>query len=146
MDTVSKQKRKEIMSKIKNRDSKIELIFRRKLWQLGFRYRKNSGKYFGKPDIILKKSKIVIFIDSCFWHGCKKHCRMPSSNKKYWTNKITRNKNRDQRVNKYYKQKGWKIIRVWEHDINDKLTIRSFGLREFAPNPSSRSPKRKNKN
>lgn len=117
MDTVQKQKRSEIMSKIKNKDSKIEILFRKKLWKLGFRYRKNSGKYFGKPDIVFKKHKTVIFIDSCFWHGCKKHCRMPSSNKKYWKNKIGRNKNRDQQVNKYYKQKGWKIIRIWEHDI-----------------------------
>ncbi len=129
MDTVAKRKRSEIMSKVKNKDSKIEILFRKKLWKCGFRYSKNSGKYFGKPDIVLKKYKTVIFIDSCFWHGCKKHCRMPSSNKKYWQYKIKRNKERDKQVNKYYRQKNWKIIRIWEHDINKaRLTNKFFAL------------------
>ena len=69
----SKNKRSEIMSKVRSKGSKIEIEFRKKLWQAGFRYRKNATKYFGKPDIVLPKYKTVIFIDSCFWHGCKKH-------------------------------------------------------------------------
>jgi len=126
-DTVSKKKRSEIMSKIRSKDSKIEIAFRKTLWSEGFRYSKNSSKYFGKPDLILKKYKIVIFLDSCFWHGCKKHCRMPATNKKYWTEKIERNKQRDKEVNKYYKRLGWKIFRIWEHEIQknfDKVTSR----------------------
>ncbi|MDP2820879.1 MAG: very short patch repair endonuclease [bacterium] len=118
-DTVSKKKRSEIMSRIKSKDSKIEIDFRKSIWEAGFRYRKNSTKYFGKPDIVLPKYKTVIFIDSCFWHGCKKHCRFPSSNKKYWINKIERNKTRDKEVNKYYKKSGWQVIRIWEHKIKN---------------------------
>lgn len=119
-DIVSKNKRSEIMSRIKNKDSKIEVLFRKDLWRQGFRYSKNSKKYFGKPDIVLLKHKTVIFIDSCFWHGCKKHCRIPAANKKYWVNKIERNKERDKEVNKYYKKSDWKIFRIWEHDLKRK--------------------------
>ena len=110
------------MSRIKNKDSKIEILFRKELWKAGFRYRKNSGKYFGKPDIVLPKYKIAIFVDSCFWHGCKKHCRIPTARKKYWTAKIEGNIARDKEVLKHYKKQGWKIFRIWEHDLQNKPT------------------------
>ena len=116
-DTVSKKKRSEIMSKVRSRDSKIEIDFRKAIWKAGFRYSKNPTKYFGKPDLVLKKHKIVIFVDSCFWHGCKRHCRLPATRKKYWTEKIERNKQRDKEVNRHYKKIGWKVIRVWEHNL-----------------------------
>ena len=126
MDIVPKQKRSEIMSKVKNKDSRIEVLFRKELWRRGFRYSKNSGKYFGKPDIVLKKHKTVIFIDSCFWHGCKKHCRMPSSNQTYWQEKIQRNKKRDKEVNRHYRKNDWRIVRIWEHDINSSKTLQKI--------------------
>ncbi|MCK4781396.1 very short patch repair endonuclease [Candidatus Parcubacteria bacterium] len=93
----------------------------------GLRYRKNPKGYFGKPNLVLKKYKTVIFIDSCFWHSCKKHCRLPAIRRKYWTEKIERNKKRDKEVNRYYKKIGWKIIRVWEHDLqkNYRNTLKS---------------------
>ena len=116
-DIFSKKKRSEIMSKVKSKDTKIEIEFRKAIWKTGFRYRKNPSGYFGKPDLISKKNKTIIFIDSCFWHGCKKHCLLPSTRKKYWLPKIERNKQRDKEVNRYYKKLGWKIIRVWEHRI-----------------------------
>lgn len=122
-DTVSKKKRSEIMSKVKSKDSKIEVDFRKAIWKKGFRYRKNPTKYFGKPDIVLPKHKTAIFIDSCFWHGCKRHCRLPSARKKYWTTKIERNKERDKKVNRHYRKMGWKIIRVWEHEIKNTDSI-----------------------
>ncbi|MCX6731716.1 MAG: very short patch repair endonuclease [Candidatus Parcubacteria bacterium] len=125
-DTVSKKKRSEIMKAVKSKETKIEIAFRKVLWQRGFRYRKNSAKYFGKPDIVLKKYKTVIFIDSCFWHGCKKHCRMPTAKRNYWKNKIERNRQRDKEVNKYYKKLGWKLFRFWEHDLKNfpRLNLR----------------------
>lgn len=124
-DTISKKKRSEIMSKVKSKDSKIEIDFRKAIWKAGFRYRKNPTKYFGKPDIVLPKHKTAIFIDSCFWHGCKRHCRLPTARKKYWTAKIERNKERDKEVNRHYRKIGWKIVRVWEHNLlknSDKST------------------------
>jgi len=61
--------------------------------------------------------KTTIFVDSCFWHGCKKHCRIPSVRKNYWTQKIARNAERDKKVSKHYKKQGWKIVRIWEHEL-----------------------------
>ena len=117
MDKVSEEKRSEIMRAVKSRDSKIELEFRRALWRHGFRYRKNAKNYFGKPDIVLKRYKTVIFIDSCFWHGCAEHLRMPTSRQDYWVKKIERNKKRDSEVNDYYQNSGWTVLRLWEHDV-----------------------------
>lgn len=131
-DIFSKTKRSYIMSKVKNKDSKIEIALRKELWKEGYRYRKNSTKYFGKPDIVLPKYKTVIFVDSCFWHGCKKHGSMPATRTDFWKKKIARNKERDKEVNRHYKKESWQVIRVWEHklkkdfnktfsDINKKL-------------------------
>ena len=128
-DIFSKEKRSEIMSRIKSQDSKIEILFRKQLWRHGFRYRKNSGKLFGKPDIVLKKHETVIFIDSCFWHGCKKHCRIPTARKKYWVQKIERNKERDKQVGKIYRNQKWKIFRVWEHQINEERKLEETIIR-----------------
>jgi len=119
-DIFTKKKRSEIMSKVKSKDSKIEIAFRKELWRNGFRYLKNSTKYFGKPDIVLLKYKTVIFVDSCFWHGCKKHGSIPKSRKDFWMKKIERNKTRDKEVNRVYKKEGWRVMRVWEHDLKDK--------------------------
>lgn len=116
-DIFSKKKRSEIMSRVGSKDSKIEVEFRKALWKEGFRYRKNPRKYFGKPDLVLKKYRTVIFIDSCFWHGCKKHGSLPATNKKFWEQKIEKNKQRDKEVNKYYKKIGWNVIRIWEHEL-----------------------------
>ncbi len=107
------------MSRVRSKDSKIEVDFRKAVWKAGFRYRKNPTKYFGKPDLALKKRKTVIFIDSCFWHGCKKHCRMPSSNRNYWNRKIAGNMKRDKEVNRCYKDRGWVCLRFWEHELKD---------------------------
>lgn len=109
------------MSRVRSKDSKIEVSFRKELWKRGFRYRKNSSKYFGKPDIVLRKYKAVIFIDSCFWHGCKKHCRIPSDRKEYWERKIKKNIARDKEVSKYYQKSEWRIFRIWEHRLGKNM-------------------------
>ncbi len=123
MDKISKKARSSLMSKIKNKETKIEKDFRKILWKKGIRYRKNSSKHFGKPDIVITSKKTAIFIDSCFWHGCKKHCRTPEANHNYWVDKINRNKIRDKEVNCYYKKINWKIKRIWEHQLKNKEQI-----------------------
>jgi len=126
-DTLSKERRSRLMSRICSTETKIEVEFRKKLWRFGFRYSKNSTKYFGKPDLALPKYKTVIFIDGCFWHGCEKHCRIPLSNVDYWYAKIRQNKNRDQEVVRFYKMHGWRMIRIWEHDLkNEKFIQRTI--------------------
>jgi len=120
-DKFSKKKRSEIMSKVKGKDTKLEIEFRKELWKVGLRYRKNVTKMLGKPDLYFPGKKIVVFLDSCFWHGCREHCRMPNSNIKYWEKKIERNKKRDKEVTKYYENNGFKIIRIWEHEIKENF-------------------------
>ncbi len=111
------------MGKIRSKETKIEVLFRKNLWKAGYRYRKNASGYFGKPDVLLRRYKTVIFIDSCFWHGCKKHFKLPASKRKFWKEKIERNRKRDAQVNRHYKKNGWKIVRVWEHDLRNKLEL-----------------------
>lgn len=105
------------MGRIRGKDTKIEIVTRKALWRKGFRYRKNSTQFFGKPDIVFKKYKTVIFLDSCFWHGCKIHGTWPKTRKLFWQNKLGKNKQRDQEVNRYYKKINWNVLRVWEHSI-----------------------------
>ena len=111
--------------------SLLEGIVSKELWKHGFRFRRNTKNLFGKPDISIKKYKVVIFIDSCFWHQCPIHGNMPKSNIEYWQNKLNRNKNRDIEVNDYYINKGWKIKRIWEHEIKNDLDHVINDLVEF---------------
>jgi DNA mismatch endonuclease (patch repair protein) len=120
-DKFSKDVRSRIMSSIRSQDTKIEITFRKTLWSAGYRYRKNSSKMLGKPDVVLRKYKTVIFIDSCFWHRCPYHFKKPKSNLRYWNPKIKRNKERDKEVTYWYRRKGWKVLRFWEHRVNKSL-------------------------
>jgi DNA mismatch endonuclease, patch repair protein len=121
VDNVSKEKRSQIMKAIKHKETKLESRITKELFKRGIRYRKNRRDLFGVPDISVKKWKLVIFIDSCFWHGCPIHIRLPKSNEDYWKEKITRNMKRDSEVTSYYKENGWNILRIWEHEIKDDI-------------------------
>ena len=105
------------MRAVKGKETRLEKDFRKHLSTLGFRYRKNVATMPGKPDVVFSKKKIVIFVDSCFWHGCKKHCRIPATQRKYWLQKIKGNILRDKKITTYYQKEGWKIFRFWEHDF-----------------------------
>lgn len=122
-DIFTKKQRSEIMSKVRGKETKMEIHIRKALWKKGFRYRKNVSGYFGKPDILLKKFKTVIFLDSCFWHGCIKHGSLPKTRAKFWKEKIERNKERDREVSRYYKKEGWNVLRIWEHEIKKDMEI-----------------------
>ncbi|QPA30053.1 very short patch repair endonuclease [Thermaerobacillus caldiproteolyticus] len=116
VDTVSKERRREIMQSVRSQSS-LENLVSRELWKRGIRFRKNVKSLFGTPDIAIKKYKIVIFIDSCFWHACELHGRIPKSNQEFWRKKLERNKQRDKEVQEYYLKRKWHIKRVWEHEI-----------------------------
>lgn len=116
MDSISKEKRSEIMSKIHSRDTVPEMEIRKSLHRAGFRYRACDKKYPGSPDIILPKYYSVIFINGCFWHGhndCQLF-RFPKSNQIFWIKKISRNKERDRLVLKEYNERCWRVCIVWE--------------------------------
>jgi DNA mismatch endonuclease (patch repair protein) len=115
-DNLSKANRIKNMSAIRS-VSKLEDNIAKTLWIRGFRFRRNVRDMFGNPDISIKKYKLVVFIDSCYWHGCELHGNMPKSNIEYWANKLERNKKRDLIVNDYYRSKDWNILRLWEHEF-----------------------------
>lgn len=119
-DIMSKEQRTKNMKAIKSQ-SKLENQFTKNLWNEGLRFRKNVRDLYGKPDIAIKKYKIVIFIDSCFWHKCPIHFTRPKSNQEFWDKKLARNVERDQEVNEYYIKEGWHIKRIWEHEIRKNL-------------------------
>ncbi|SDM80262.1 very short patch repair endonuclease [Sediminibacillus halophilus] len=130
VDTVSKEKRSEMMGKIKA-TSKLENKVSKALWHKGYRFRKNDRSLFGTPDISIKKYKVVIFIDSCYWHACPIHGKIPKSNVEFWENKFSKNKARDKRVNAYYRQMNWNILRIWEHELKDDFWGTMNNLLQF---------------
>jgi len=73
----------------------------------------------GKPDFAFRRERVAVFVDGCFWHGCRWHCRMPKSKQEYWQPKIARNKARDKEVNKTLREAGWLVHRIWEHALDD---------------------------
>ncbi len=118
-DTLSKEERSRVMAKVKSRDTKPEKKVRSLLSSLGFRFRLCQKNLPGKPDIVLKKYKTVVFVHGCFWHGhenCKK-ARVPKSNVEFWKNKIERNKQRFNEVAGQLRAQGWKVVVVWECEI-----------------------------
>lgn len=121
-DNLTEAQRRKNMQAIRSSNTKMENYITKELWRRGFRFRKNVKDLLGKPDIAIKKYKVVIFFDSCFWHGCDIHCVYPKSNTEYWIPKIQKNIQRDQSINNYYKNKGWHILRIWEHEVKqDKV-------------------------
>ena len=117
-DNLSKELRSKNMKQIKS-VSKLEDRFSSGLWRSGIRFRRNDRNLFGTPDISIKKYKIVIFVDSCFWHQCPLHGNMPKSNVEFWEAKLKRNVERDQEVNEHYMEDEWTIIRIWEHELKN---------------------------
>ncbi|MGP1991640.1 very short patch repair endonuclease [Zobellia laminariae] len=115
--------RSKIMSKIKGKNSKPELAFRKALYAAGYRYRIDYNKLIGKPDIVLKKYKTVIFIDGEYWHGYNWEERKPKvkTNREFWIAKIERNIQRDQEVNRELDLLEYKVFRFWETEIKKEL-------------------------
>ena len=116
MDTMSKKQRHNNMAAIHSKDTKPELIVRKYLFAHGFRYRLNLNRLPGHPDIVLRKYRTCIFVNGCFWHGhtdCR-YFRLPTTNRRFWTDKIARNRTRDIRDQKRLADMGWHCITVWE--------------------------------
>lgn len=124
MDTLTKEQRSKNMRNIKSKDTSIEMLLRKTLWHKGYRYRKNYKKLPGKPDIVLTKYKIAIFCDSEFFHGKDWEVLKPrlekGDNSEYWVKKISRNRERDDEINKQLLFAGWTVIRFWGKDIKRK--------------------------
>ncbi len=121
-DTVSEKKRSEIMKANKpkgNKSTELKLIqLFKKLNMKG--WRRNYQILGSKPDFIFPKKRIAIFADGCFWHGHNCRNLTPKQNSEYWQKKIENNRIRDKQINERLERKGWKVIRVWECEINGK--------------------------
>ena len=127
-DHISPEHRSWNMSRIKGKDTSIEVQVRSWLFSRGFRFRKNDKRYPGKPDIVLPKYKTVIFINGCFWHrheGCK-YSTTPKTNTEYWEKKFQRNVENDKIHQQQLEEMGWKVIVVWECSLNASIFERTM--------------------
>ena len=127
MDGLTPERRSWNMSRIRSKDTKIEVKVRQYLFSKGFRFRKNDKRYPGKPDIVLPKYKTIIFVNGCFWHMHKdcKQGRLPKSNIEFWEEKLTRNAKNDKLHQDQLIDLGWDVIVLWEcelkHDFESKM-------------------------
>ena len=127
------------MAAIRGKDTKPEMIVRKGLWRMGFRYRLNHKRLPGHPDLVLKKYRTCIFVNGCFWHGHNVDitifentdcCKIPKSNREFWIEKIRRNKERDIDEQKRLAEMGWHCITIWECEL--KPSKREATLKSLA--------------
>lgn len=122
-DKITKEKRSWNMSRIKGKDTGIEVLVRKRLFSLGYRYRKNDKRLPGKPDIVFPKYKTAVFIHGCFWHmhsNCK-IARIPKSNTDFWIKKLNHNVEKDKCNKQQLENSGWRVITIWECEIEKDL-------------------------
>lgn len=108
------------MSKIRSNWTRQEIMVHERLVEMGTPHIMHP-KMTGRPDILFMLSKTVVFLDGCFWHGCPTCYKEPDSNKEYWRKKIYRNEQRDKLVRSELETEGWKVLRIWEHDLKHKF-------------------------
>jgi DNA mismatch endonuclease (patch repair protein) len=125
VDRYTEEKRSEIMSRVRNKDTVIEKTVRSWLHGCGYRFRLHVRNLPGCPDVVLSKYKTVIFVHGCFWHqhqGCKKAV-LPKTNVEFWRNKLGRNVIRDEEIKKQLERIGWRVIVIWQCEVNslDKM-------------------------
>lgn len=113
--------RSEQMRRIEGVNTRPELTLRRALWGRGFRYRINYRIGRTSADLVFVRAKVAVFVDGCFWHGCPEHYTKPRSNPEFWRRKLADNVERDSRNTRLAEGKGWKVLRIWEHEIWDDL-------------------------
>lgn len=131
------------MSRIRGRDTSPEVQLRSAVWRLGLRYRVNQRVAGIRPDLIFPRSRLAIFVDGCFWHGCPEHYVRPrSSTADFWASKLMQNTARDERQLKHLQNEGWRVVRVWEHEVRHSPTATALLVREAMlgnlDNPSER--------
>jgi len=145
-DVFSQKKRSQVMAAIRssgNKDTELKLaaIFR----AAGITGWRRHQPVPGRPDFVFPRARVAVFVDGCFWHGCPKHGRNPASNREYWLPKLARNRARDIAITKALRRAGWRVLRLWEHDLSDSARavrkVRSTILRIDFSHPKQRSGK-----
>lgn len=120
-DVFSKEKRSWIMSRVKGRDTKPEMLVRSFVHRMGFRFRVHRRDLPGNPDIVLPRHRKVIFVNGCFWHGHKRcpRSKRPATNKSVWNKKLDANIERDKHCRKELRRMGWKLLVVWQCETHN---------------------------
>lgn len=137
-DTVSSATRSRIMSKIKSKDTKPEIVVRQLLHGLGYRYRLHRADLPGSPDLVFPSRRKIVFVNGCFWHnhpGCV-NSHIPANNREYWLSKLKRNRERDDRNLSLLKQDGWDVAIVWECQMKDMDMVAELLISFLARDPS----------
>lgn len=139
MDIMTAEQRHRCMSRIRSKNTKPEWRVRRLVWSMGFRYRLHDRRLPGKPDLVFRKYRKVIFVHGCFWHahGCRKR-KAPEHNSEFWRRKFQRNIEREQQVLALLWKAGWKSLVVWECETIDEDVLRQK-LSEFLGDPDNGS-------
>ena len=123
-DVFTKEKRSEVMSRIRgkgNRDTELAMIRILRRYHISG-WRRNQP-ILGKPDFIFPKHRMALFVDGCFWHCCPEHSTVPKNNQEFWTKKLEMNKARDGFVTGELGRLGWRVVRVWEHELKDPSEV-----------------------
>ena len=119
-DVFTKRKRSQVMSFIRGRGNKeTEIVLLRLMRRHGITGWRRNQKVFGKPDFVFSKLKLAVFVDGCFWHGCPKHATQPKQNAAFWAKKFAANKARDRLVTRRLRRSGWRVVRLWEHELRN---------------------------
>ena len=117
-DVVSKEKRSQVMAAIRSKGNKAtELKLVSILRATGITGWLRHRPLPGRPDFIFRRQRLAIFVDGCFWHGCRWHCRMPQDTREYWLQKITGNAARDRSATQLLRRRGWSVLRIWGHEL-----------------------------
>ena len=121
VDILTPEKRSQLMGRIRGMDTKPELFVRRALHALGYRFRTHVRELPGCPDLVFSRRRVVVFVHGCFWHrhGCKK-TYVPKSRQEFWESKFASNMKRDQRDQKQLVEAGWRVLVVWECEIESR--------------------------
>jgi len=121
VDVFTNAKRSAVMSRIRGRGNKdTEIALARLLRQNKITGWRRHLPIFGRPDFTFPKQKLVVFVDGCFWHGCLEHSSLPATNRAFWNRKFSANKLRDILVTRTLRSQGWRVLRIWEHELCKK--------------------------
>lgn len=120
-DKFDQATRSRIMARVKGKNTSPEVSLRKAVHKQGLRYSLHYNVP-GRPDFAFPSLKVAVFVDGCFWHGCERCFRKPQSNVRYWSEKIRRNQARDVKNTKRLEEMGWKVVRIWEHQVNSDLS------------------------